>query len=61
MTPLQAILERLDRAGGPDSRWPDRDGEYWALCPFHADTHAGNFSVSARGYKCFACVNSYKY
>lgn len=35
--------------------WPDRRGEYWALCPFHADRESGSFSFSERGYKCFAC------
>jgi DNA primase len=35
--------------------WPDRKGEYYALCPFHDDTHVGSFSFSVRGYKCFAC------
>jgi hypothetical protein len=52
---LQAILPALDRGGGPDSRFPDRKGEYWALCPFHADRHPENFSVSQAGYHCFAC------
>jgi hypothetical protein len=52
---LDAILQRLDRGGSPDSRFPDRKGEYWALCPFHKDTHPENFSVSDKGYKCFAC------
>ena len=52
---LQAILARLDRGDAPDSKFPDARGEYWALCPFHPDRHATNFSVSQRGYKCFAC------
>jgi hypothetical protein len=52
---LEAILPKLDRGGGPDSRFPDRKGEYWALCPFHADRHPENFSVSEAGYHCFAC------
>lgn len=55
---LPAILERLTRGDAKDSKWPDRDGEYWALCPYHGDKHTGNFSVSARGYKCFACGES---
>jgi len=51
-----AILERLDRGGAPSDRWPDGKGEYWALCPFHPDTHPDNFSVHPeRGYRCFAC------
>jgi len=52
---LQAILPRLDRGDAADARFPDSRGEYWALCPFHPDRHATNFSVSRRGYKCFAC------
>jgi hypothetical protein len=53
---LQAILAKLNRGDSPDAhKWPDRNGEYSALCPFHPDTHATNFSVSERGYKCFAC------
>ncbi len=55
---LEVILPKLDRGGSPDGRFPDRKGEYWALCPFHHDTHAQNFSVSAAGYKCFACGKS---
>jgi hypothetical protein len=45
----------LDRGGSPDAHFPDRDGEYWALCPFHPDKHPENFSVSEAGYHCFAC------
>ena len=52
---LEPILARLDRGDAPDVKWPDARGEYWALCPFHADHHADNFSVSERGYACFAC------
>jgi len=52
---LQAVLLRLDRGDAPDSRWPDHKGEFWGLCPFHPDEHAKNFSVSERGYHCFAC------
>lgn len=54
-TLLQAILPKLDRGGSPDSKWPDHDGEHWALCPYHQDTRPDNFSVNARGFKCFAC------
>ena len=50
-----AILAKLDRGDCPDNKWPDAKGEYWALCPFHADTHSGNFSVCEHGFKCFAC------
>jgi len=52
---LEAILPQLDRGDVTDSRWPDAAGEYWALCPFHADRRVGNFSVSERGYTCFSC------
>jgi len=51
---LAAILSRLT-PGGKSGKWPDSKGEHWALCPFHDDRHADNFSVSERGYKCFAC------
>jgi DNA-binding transcriptional ArsR family regulator len=54
-TLLHAILPHLQRGDAPDSKWPDAKGEYWALCPFHHDTHARNFSVSERGYNCFTC------
>lgn len=55
---LRTILGKLDRGDAKENQWPDSDGEYWALCPFHADTHAGNFSVSERGFKCFSCGKS---
>jgi hypothetical protein len=54
-TLLQQVTQRLDRGGSPDRNFPDRDGEYWALCPFHPDKHPDNFSVSEAGYHCFAC------
>ena len=52
---LAAILPRLDRGDVPPARWPDRKGEYWPLCPFHADRHTGSFTVSEHGYTCFSC------
>ena len=52
---LPIILTRLNRGDCPDNKWPDNRGEYWPLCPFHNDTHSGSFSISERGYKCFAC------
>jgi hypothetical protein len=52
---LRAIVQRLDRGGSPDSHFPNREGEYWALCPFHPDKHPRDFSVSVSGYHCFAC------
>lgn len=54
MSLLDQILTKLTPTT-EKSKWPDSKGEYWALCPFHPDTHATNFSVSERGYKCFAC------
>ncbi|NJD58950.1 MAG: hypothetical protein C3F13_09995 [Anaerolineales bacterium] len=55
---LQIIVQRLDRAGSPDNKWPDSKGEYWALCPYHNDQHPTNFSVSEKGFKCFVCGES---
>ena len=52
---LDVILPKLDRGDAPDGKWPDNDGEYWSLCPFHADRVVSNFSVSERGFTCFAC------
>ncbi len=54
-TLLAAILPALNRGGSPDTQFPDGRGEYWALCPYHADSHPTNFSVSERGYNCLAC------
>ena len=55
---LSAIVPRLSRGNAKDAQWPDRSGEYWALCPFHTDTKVGSFSVSERGYACMACGES---
>jgi len=52
---LEVITRKLDRGGSPDSDFPDREGEYWALCPFYPDKHPENFSVSEADYHCFAC------
>jgi DNA primase len=54
---VRAILAHLDHAGVPESKYPDTQGEYWALCPFHDDKKPTNFSFSAQqgAYKCFAC------
>lgn len=54
-TLLDAILQKLNRGDAKDDRWPDSDGEYWSLCPYHADKKVGSFSVSIKGFKCFAC------
>ena len=55
---LKAILPKLNRGDCSDSKWPDRKGEYWPLCPFHADMHIGSFAVSEQGFKCFSCGES---
>lgn len=55
---LRNIIAAIDQGDGPDSKFPDRKGEYWALCPFHPDSHSGNFSFSEKGFKCFACGES---
>lgn len=55
---LKTILGKLDRGDGWHGKWPDGKGEYWALCPYHSDQHAANFSVSVNGFKCFACGES---
>ncbi len=53
---LPAIVQRLDRAGVADAKFPDAKGEYWAHCPYpdHEDS-TPSFSVSERGYHCFGC------
>jgi len=38
---LQVVVAKLDRSDTPDSKWPDAKGEYWSLCPFHADNSVG--------------------
>jgi len=52
---LQQVIDKLDRGSSPDTKFPDSEGEYWALCPFHPDARPTNFSVSLNGYHCFAC------
>ncbi len=52
---LQTILTKLNRGDCPDAKWPDKNGEYCALCPYHSDKLTGNFSVSERGFTCFSC------
>lgn len=52
---LSLLVLKLDRGSSPDDRWPDSNGEYWALCPFHTDERTGSFSVSAKGFNCFSC------
>lgn len=52
---VELIASACDRRGVSDSKFPDNRGEYWALCPFHADTNPTSFSFSERGFKCLAC------
>lgn len=52
---LRDLVSYLSRGDARDDQFPDAGGEYWALCPFHADTHVGSFSVSEQGYHCFVC------
>lgn len=52
---LQAILTRLDRGDSPESKWPDKKGRYWPLCPFHTDCNPGSFYVNKYGCKCYSC------
>jgi hypothetical protein len=52
---LADIVAKLDQGDAKDGKFPDGKGEYWALCPFHADRHSGSFSVSERGFCCHAC------
>lgn len=52
---LAVVIGKLDRGQVGNRQWPDSKGEYWAICPYHADDRVGSFSVSVRGYNCFAC------
>ncbi|NLF02020.1 MAG: hypothetical protein GX601_13690 [Anaerolineales bacterium] len=52
---LDLCLQKLDRGGQSNLRWPDHKGEYWALCPYHDDHVPDNFTVSERGFNCFRC------
>lgn len=55
MTLLLDILSKLDRGDCANAKWPDPKGDYWPLCPYHADSHSGSFSVGEKGFKCFSC------
>jgi len=58
MANTKNVLENIVQAwplGRNESKWPDKDGEYWGECPFHDDHVFTNFSLSERGYHCFAC------
>ncbi|MFQ6030994.1 MAG: hypothetical protein ACE5Q6_26310, partial [Dehalococcoidia bacterium] len=46
---LAAILAKLERTTGPDSR-----GWHHALCPFHKDTDS-SLGINGRGFKCLGC------
>lgn len=49
--------ERLLEIGLPDIQFYNIGGLYYALCPFHPDTHLGNFMYNPfnRIWKCFVC------
>jgi len=55
---LSEIVQKLDRGLSPDAKWPDQNGAYWPLCPFHEDTKPGSISVGEKGFKCFSCGES---
>ncbi|MCL4296525.1 MAG: hypothetical protein KJ077_12390 [Anaerolineae bacterium] len=55
---LTVILSKLNRGDCPDTKYPDHKGEYWANCPYHPDKGNDDFSVSERGFNCFACGKS---
>lgn len=55
---LPSIVAYYQQAGIPTHgrrTFPDRRGEFWVECPWHADQHIGSFSFSERGYRCFSC------
>lgn len=52
---LEALLTKLSRGDSPDSKYPDANGDFWALCPFHGDDHVSSFSVGPKGFYCFVC------
>jgi len=49
--------ERLLEIGLPDIQFYNVGGMYHALCPFHPDTHLGNFMYNPYNHiwKCFVC------
>ena len=55
---LDKIIQKIDRGDAPDSKWPDCNGNYWALCPYHNDRTTGSFSVREKGFNCFSCGES---
>ena len=52
---LKQVISRLLPPNGGDHRYPDKNGEYWSLCPFHNDENIGSFSFNKSGFHCFAC------
>ncbi len=52
---LSLLIQKLDRGSSPDKKWPDLRGNYWPLCPYHADNKPGSFSVGEKGFHCFSC------
>ena len=51
---LLPVVQRLER-DADRGRYPDHEGEYWTLCPFHPDHTVGSFSFNAKTYNCFSC------
>jgi hypothetical protein len=52
---FEAIVEELRPSTNGYQKYPDNNGEYWALCPFHNDQRIGSFSFNANAYHCFSC------
>lgn len=55
---LHGILRNLNRSTSRDNKWPDRNGDYWPLCPYHNDKKPGSFSFGEKGFNCFSCGES---
>jgi head-tail adaptor/5S rRNA maturation endonuclease (ribonuclease M5) len=51
---LQAILEKLTR----DGPWPDKVGDYHAVCPLHPGGGSYGFIVGPKGFICRDCGES---
>lgn len=52
---FKKIIERLRPPLVDRSTYPDSIGNYWALCPFHTETHVGSFSFNEKGFNCHTC------
>lgn len=49
-------LSQTNQSSTNPHQWPDQKNGYWALCPYHADTHIGSFSFHPQhGFHCFSC------